>query len=77
MISNNVSFTGTPVLIGELVKRQRTKIAYNYTMSRLLEHSDKDYFNLTRKVQNAEKAARPIQTFAQGLRNFFEKGTMF
>ena len=77
MINNNISFTGKPVLVGELVKSQRAKIAYNYTMSRLFEHSDKDYFNLTRKVQNAEKVSGPIQTFAQGVKSFFEKGTMF
>ena len=63
-----------------LTSTNKKKINMNYSkaLERLLGQSDKDYFVLTRK---ADKPANPpkniCKTFAQGLKNFFEKGCMF
>ncbi len=76
---NNVSFTGTPIHAGKLVEQQFQKIKFNYTMSNLLEHTDRDYFNLQRAQKNTGKkiTAPNLKSHAESLKDFFEKGVMF
>jgi len=78
MIYNTISFTSKPVKIGQLVKNQRMQLAYNKALANIFEQSDKDYFKLTKSTKvNKNESAQHIKTFADGLKNFFEKGTMF
>lgn len=75
------SFEGrSPVQIGKLVKQERAKLAYNQAMANLLEQSDKDYVNLMHYKKSVSKPSdklAKVKSFAEGLKNFFEKGVMF
>ena len=43
----------------------------------LFGQSDKDYFNLTHASKPENSIEKPLITFAEGFKNFFERGTMF
>lgn len=69
------------VKVGEIAKAKRAELAYNRAMASILGHTDQDYTVLSYKLNSQEHVHLPQRktekTFAEGLKNFLEKGCMF
>ncbi len=63
----------------KLLQQQKAKKAYEKAMANILGQSDRDYANLksAEKVAQGQEKTPVKKTFAEGLKNFFEKGVMF
>lgn len=66
-----------PVQIGKLAKQQFSQLKFNNAMENTLGHTSKDFFNLTHPVKPNNTVAKQNISFVQGLKSFFERGTMF
>ncbi len=75
-IMNTVPQRGDITKAGVIAKQQLRQLQFNRSMASIVGHTDKDFFNLQHPPKNV-KAGNAIKNFTEGLKNFFEKGTMF
>ncbi|PWL74165.1 hypothetical protein DBY21_09740 [Candidatus Gastranaerophilales bacterium] len=68
---------GTTIQVGKIAKQTVNQLQFNRAMENVLGHTNKDYFNLTHASKPENSIAKPLITFAEGFKNFFERGTMF
>lgn len=68
---------GTTVKVGNIAKQTLKQLHFNRAMENALGHTSKDYFNLTHAPKSEKAPAKPLISFAEGFKNFFERGTTF
>ena len=68
---------GRAVKVGTIAKEQFDKLKYNRSIEDLLGQTDRDYFHLSKPKNTVKPEATKMTTFAEGLKNFFERGTTF
>ena len=72
----NVSKAATTP-VGKIAKQTANQLYFNCAMENILGHTSKDHFNLTHSPKSENSAAKPLMTFAESFKNFFERGTTF
>ena len=68
---------GATAHVGKIAKQRDNQLHFNRAMENALGHTSKDYFNLTHAPKSEKSSAKPLISFAEGFKNFFERGTMF